>query len=338
MNISNKWAPILVVLFILSSSCNRSLPQPTAAVTKFSENKMTIDYHIIIGDPINNFHKQLIQKIIDQTFEEIDLTYNKWNPLSEVSQINSLKARIAHPLSEKLTIFLKKIGEMVDLSEGRFDPTIEPLQKLWIEKLNKGEVPDLSEIEEIKPCIGWGTLVIQNGFLTKKDERTQLDFGGVAKGLCVDLLIERLYQAGFHNLYVEWGGEIKTAGYHPAGRPWHIYVSRLSNPDPAQALIHLDLINQALATSGDYFQSWTIIDIRGEEKTYCHIVNPLTLSLIQVKKGSVASATLLAPDCLKADALAKVLMLFDSTKEAQDWVKKLQVDEPSLACWIFTRE
>lgn len=299
---------------------------------------MTIDYRIIVGDPLNQSERQVIQKIIDDTFEEIDLIYNKWNPLSEISRINSLKEGIAYPLSPKLASFLYLIDKMVDLSEGRFDPTIEPVQKLWVENLNQGKEPDQSEIEAIKPCIGWNTLIIEDGFLTKKDERTQLDFGGIAKGFCVDLLMERINRAGFRNLYVEWGGEIKTSGYHPTGRPWRIYISRLADSDPERALLHLNLVDKALATSGDYFQSWTILDTKGDTKTYCHVMNPLTLSLIEVKKGSVASATLLADDCFKADALAKVLMLFNSVEEAQDWMKKLQVNEPTLACWIFIRE
>jgi thiamine biosynthesis lipoprotein len=77
---------------------------------------------------------------------------------------------------------------------------------------------------------------------------------------------------------------------------------------------------------------------QGGEKTYCHIFNPLTLAPLEVKPGSVASASLLAPDCMTADALAKVLMLFDSSEEAQAWLEHLQRQLPDLACWIATRK
>ena len=136
---------------------------------------------------------------------------------------------------------------------------------------------------------------------------------------------------------MEWGGEIRTLGVHPSLRPWRVYISHLGNPDPNQAIAHINLINRALATSGDYFQYWEVTTEKGEKKIFCHIFNPLTLVPVEVKLGSVASASLLAKDCVTADALAKVLMLFNSAEEAQAWLENLRTHDPDLACWIATR-
>jgi FAD:protein FMN transferase len=322
----------LLLVFVLNLS---SQTQPT--LTQFTQNVMTIDYHISIGDRLSPHKKRQIQKIIDSTFQEIDAIYNKWNPHSELSLLNALPANTPHALSSQLLLFLQRLDTLVKLSGGRFDPTIEPLQQLWKTKMEQGQCPSFEEIEILKPCIGWQTLHYKNGIFYKDDSRTQLDLGGVAKGLCVDLLVERLHNAGINDLLVEWGGEIRTQGFHPSGRPWHVSISRLANPDPAQTLAHLDLINQALATSGDYFQFWSVTTNGGENKTFCHVFNPITLSPIEIKAGSVASASLLALDCVTADALAKVLMLFDSIEEAQAWLENLQTQYPDLACWIATR-
>lgn len=298
---------------------------------------MTIDSHISVGDPLPPGKKEQIQKMIDATFQEIDSIYNKWNPHSELSQLNALPANTPHALSPQLDQFLHRLDLLVQLSAGRFDPTIEPLQQLWKERLEQGRCPTPQEIERLKPCLGWHALHFENGIFYKEDQRTQLDLGGVAKGLCVDLLIDRLHLIGLNHLYVEWGGEIRTLGFHPSQRPWRVFISHLANPNPAQAIAHVDLINRALATSGDYFQYWKITTDQGEEKIYCHIFNPLTLAPLEVKPGSVASASLLALDCVTADALAKVLMLFDSAEEAQAWLENLQRQFPHLACWIATR-
>jgi FAD:protein FMN transferase len=331
------WKPFLICCcLLLFNSCKSSAPsiiQPT----QFTQNVMTIDYHISVGDPLTNQKKLQIQKMIDMTFQEIDMIYNKWNPNSELSQLNLLPANSPYLLSPQLYQFLQRLDMLVQLSEGRFDPTIEPLQQLWKRQLAQGKCPSKKEIEDLKPCLGWHTISFDHGMFYKQDGRTQLDLGGVAKGLCVDLLLERLHQSGLNNLYVEWGGEIRTLGIHPAQRLWHVYITHLSNPDPSQAIAHLELIDRALATSGDYFQYWKVITEMGEEKIYCHIFNPLTLSPLEVKKGSVASASLLAYDCVTADALAKVLMLFNTVEEAQEWLEKLQEQQPDLACWIATR-
>lgn len=308
----------------------------TRQVTHFTQNRMTIDYHISIGDPLTQQQKEQVQNIIKVTFEEIDAIYNKWNAQSELSQLNTLSAHTPFILSPPLYQFLQRLDSLVHLSNKRFDPAIEPLQQLWKEKLIQGKCPTQEEIHSLKPCLGWDKIHFTNGIFYKEDSRTQLDLGGVAKGLCVDLLIERLHQIGLNHLFIEWGGEIRTLGIHPSNRPWHVYISRLTNHDPSQAIAHLKLTNLALATSGDYFQYWTI-QTELKEKTYCHIFNPLTLQPIEIKPGSVASASLIARDCVTADALAKVLMLFDTVDEAQNWLSKLQAEYPELACWIVTR-
>ena len=152
------------------------------------------------------------------------------------------------------------------------------------------------------------------------------------------MLIERLNQAGFQHLFIEWGGEIRTSGHHPSGRPWHVYISGLANPAPSAAMAELDVIDKALATSGDYFQCWEIITKEGEKKTFCHVFNPMTLTPLEVKEGSVASASLLADDCVTADALATVLMTFDSVEEAHAWFENVQKQLPHLECWLARRK
>ncbi len=319
-------------LLILLGSCQSSSFHPTV----FTQNVMTINYRILVGERLTTTQKAQIQNIIDATFHEIDHLYNKWNPSSELSQLNALPADTPYLLSKELFRFFEHLDMLIQLSEGYFDPTVEPLQQLWKKYLVQQRIPSLEEIEALKPCIGWHHIHFKDGIFYKDHGQTQLDLGGVAKGFCVDLLIERLQRANFQHLYVEWGGDMRTLGRHPAKRPWCVYISHLDNPDPTQAIAQLELTNRALATSGDYFQFWKV-QLEAEEKTYCHIFNPFTLTPLEVKSGSIASASLLAKDCLTADALAKVLMLFDNVEEAQAWIEKLQEQLPELACWLVVR-
>ncbi|CAF24426.1 FAD:protein FMN transferase [Candidatus Protochlamydia amoebophila] len=319
--------------FLLMEGCQTSQSE---VVTTFQDVVMTVQYRILVGNSVSEVDKIRIQTIIDSTFEEIDTIYNKWNPQSEISRLNSLKAFQTIPLSPQLFQLFKQIDALVILSEGLFDPTIEPLQKLWKEKLNSQQLPSPDEIALIKPSIGWDKIHFEKGIFFKENSLTELDLGGIAKGFAIDLLISRLNEAGFPNLYVEWGGDIRTSGRHPAKRPWNIYISHLDSTDPKDAIAFLSLNNQAIATSGDYFQYWTVIS-NNELQTYCHIFNPLTLSPLKIRTGSIASASLVANDCLTADALAKVMMLFDSKEEAEQWVKKMQSQIPSLAYWMLIR-
>lgn len=327
----SNWFYILLSVFILTSC--QSPPKPS--VTRFSQNIMTIDYHIQIGESLTSERQQVAQSIISQTFKEINDGYNKWNKHSEISYINQLDAHIAYYPSPKLYQFLIRINELVRFSKGRFDPTIEPLQNLWISCLEQGITPTAEQLENLKNFVGWDHLILENGHVIKKDKRLQIDLGGIAKGLCVDWLLLNLNQAGFTNVYVEWGGEIRTSGLHPDNRPWRIFISRLGDSNPQEALDYVELTDQALATSGDYYRRWSIIDEKNNEKIYCHIMNPLTFQALEVKKGSVASASLRAKDCVTADALAKVSMLFDSSEERTIWWDQVESLYADSAHWII---
>lgn len=324
---------LLWLVMILTSCHAEHSHQPSSTV--FTDNVMTINYRIIIGMPLSNEQQNTIQQIIAGTFSEIDSIYNKWNPHSELSQLNRLKAKQTATLSPQLTSFLDQVQQIVTISEGRFDPTIEPLQQLWKQKLQHSQEPTDEEIAKIVPALGWDKIHFENGIFYKDHDLTSLDLGGIAKGYCVDLLVERLNAAGYPDVFVDWGGEIRTSGKHPDNRPWHIFISRMGDTDPKHAIAHIDLQDQAIATSGDYMQQWSVA--RDKSVTYFHIFDPKTYRPIVVREDSIASASVLAPTCLLADGLATVAMMFPSMTEAEEWTKRVTEEKPQVQFWLVTR-
>jgi thiamine biosynthesis lipoprotein len=286
---------------------------------------MTIHYHIILGAKLDAQQRAETQNLIERTFSFVDQVYNKWNPASELSKLNILPAEWQIPLSSEMEELLLKTEEIVKLSQGRFDPTINPLQDLWKTAREKGMEPCTSDLKALLPVIGWQNIHFKNGLFYKDFAETSIDLGGIAKGYCVDLLLERLQNAGYKDLFVEWGGEIRTSGMHPEHRPWRIFISRLQDTDPEHAIAHLELIDQAIATSGDYMQCW-----ESEGKTFFHIFDPQQATPLNQKKGGIASVSVLAPTCAFADGLATAAMLFDSVSEAQAWAQTVQEKYPDV--------
>lgn len=130
--------------------------------------------------------------------------------------------------------------------------------------------------------------------------RVRLDLSGIAKGFAVDRAIDRLRRAGHHGL-VNAGGDLRVFG--AAAEP--ILVR---DPDQPQRLRPLGtLTDGALATSAPYFSEqdgdWAIRDRQ---------------------RGSsprrYRSVSVLAPTCLRADALTKVV-----------WVRGTEAAAPLLA-------
>lgn len=262
---------------------------------------MTIPYCIQVGD--RSIDSCKVEETIRSAFSEIDAIYNNWNPDSEISQLNRLKAHHKAPLSTKLWAFLEKTDALVKKTEGLFDPTVAPLSHLWKDFLKKGELPPTALLTDREKAVGWSKIHLEKGLFWKENDETSLDLGAVAKGYGVDLLIEKLQSLGLKSLYVEWGGEIRTMGSHPQARPWRIGIAAASP---------INLTDRAIATSGTTYQLWHI-----DGGSYSHIINPLTKR--PLCEPQITTISVIAPTCMEADALATALMLFPSTTSARNW-------------------
>ncbi|MFI0434392.1 MAG: FAD:protein FMN transferase [Parachlamydiaceae bacterium] len=298
---------------------------------------MTIDYHVIVGKRMNGEERGRVEQIIDTTFKKIDQIYNKWNPASEISLLNRLKAGETVKLSKELEQFFYLTDSIVGLSQGKFDPTVEPLQQLWKSALEKGEIPPDCDVQRLLPAIGWKNIHFNDGMFFKDHDETRLDLGGIAKGYCVDLLVEGLIEAGFYDVFVEWGGEVRANGQHPDDRPWRVISSYLENSNPEDVLVEINLENESVATSGDYIQNWTV-NIEGEEMTLYHIIDPVTAQPLRVKKRAVSSGTVIAPTCVIADAFATIAMMYPTLEEANEWAKEMKERYPAIKFHLFARD
>lgn len=131
----------------------------------------------------------------------------------------------------------------------------------------------------------------------------QLDFSAIAKGYAVDRLGACLERAGVRHYLVEVGGELRGAGVKPGGDPWWVEIEDLPDADPdaganpSQAIVALHGL--AVATSGDYRNYF-----HHGPRRVSHTLDPRTGHPIA---NGVASATVVAPTCMAADALSTAL-------------------------------
>lgn len=225
---------------------------------------MAVPYQILVTGDAD------LQPIIDQVFAEVDQIYNNWNPSSEVSTLNQLPAQTKIKLSDDMERFLHRVAALVVRTDGAFDPTIG----------------------------FWNQIHFEQGEFWKDDEIT-LDFGGCAKGYCVDLLVERLREAGYTDLFVNWGGDIRAEGHHPSGRPWRVAIRGRN---------HLIDLTGAIATSGHEEQ---------QKNGLSHIYNPKTQKQLEATSRTV---TIQAKTCFEADALATALSVDPTLTAEKFWI------------------
>ena len=180
---------LLFALLMFTVSCHS---EKKANTEHFRGVVMTIPYHITIGQPLSKADIQKVRQIIEMTFEEVNLLYNKWNPNSELSRINQTEAFREIPLSPELFQVLLQVDQMVALSEKRFDPTIEPVQQLWKQSLENGQIPFDEALNAELAYVGWEKFHFTNAVIWKEYSESSLDLGGIAKGFAIDLIAQRL--------------------------------------------------------------------------------------------------------------------------------------------------
>lgn len=293
---------LLIFSLFLVTSCASKKEETT-----FSGTQMTMAWEVKIAKKMKAREKARVCEAISATFAKVDLIFNNWNPYSEISRLNQMGAHQKVAISEELALLLHKADILVAFTEGRFDPTIEPLQKLYKASFAKSTLPNKKKIQEVELCIGWDKVHVQEHTFWKDHPKTAIDLSGIAKGYAVDLITENLLALGYANVYVEWGGEIKTMGQHQNGNSWRIAIMGAST---------IEMKDEAIATSGDLFQRWTI-----EGVTYTHIFDPKTKQPLEVTSSSIPSVAVKSASCAESDALATALMLFPTTEEARLWAE-----------------
>jgi thiamine biosynthesis lipoprotein len=143
----------------------------------------------------------------------------------------------------------------------------------------------------------------------------RLDLGGIAKGYAVDQVLATLAEQGISRALVSGGGDLRGIGHD-----WKIVVQGL-NTKSAQTLTLKAL---SAATSGDLHKSITI-----EGREFSHLINPHTGLGLEFRR----TVTVLAPDCMTADALASALSILPT----QDATRLLTQNYPECSAKILTQ-
>ncbi len=220
-------------------------------------------------------------------FATVEVACSRFDPASELSHLCAHPGERIHVgsiLSEAVAFALN----VARATNGAFDPTIgfRQQQRGFLRSYRTGRVEaepaglegGSGDYRDVVIDRRDGTILLRRPLL--------LDLGAVAKGLAIDLAVHEL--AGFERRAVEAGGDLCVGGRPP---PWRIGI-----PDPARPETLLGTIalqDGAVCTSGGYERP------AGEGNEH-HLLNPRTGR----SPRGLASATVVAPGALVADALA----------------------------------
>lgn len=238
--------------------------------------------------------------------EEVDEQMSTWKAASDLNRLNAARPGDWVTLPERLLTVLSAGLAIGHASGGAFDIGMGDAVVAW------GFGPDAADQNRIKAArMVERPLILENLELDRAKGRVRkhavlhFDLNGIAKGYGVDRLTEMAREYGINAGLFAIDGELRALGTQPDGRAWTIAVEEPAFDTRAPHSI-LELRDAAVATSGDY-RHW--IDVN--DRRLSHTMDPrLGMPLTQ----SPASVTVIASDCMSADAWATAMMVLGKTR------------------------
>ncbi len=302
MNLKNLINIIIqfAVILIVTTSCAPNNQQ----VNYISNNGFVYGtiYNITYESPNGNN----LQHKIDSVLSRLDHSLSTFKKESVLSKVNNNEPVV---LDSFFIDVFNRSTEIFETSEGAFDPTVAPLVNAWGFGFKHKEKVNQHLIDSILQITGFSLIEFDGKKIKKADERVMLDFSSIAKGYSVDVVGQFLKSQGCKNYMVEIGGEIVAHGKSPSGRIWRIGINEPNDNEPINApelqeIIQLEDVG--LATSGNYRNFYM-----ENGKKYAHTINPSTGYPVD---HNLLSATVVAQDCMTADAMATAFMVMGTEK------------------------
>jgi len=283
---------IIFLALVVSQSCR----QPSKYIYNEGSVYGTI-YHFVYESPNGkDLHEEIKAKL-----NEYNKTFSTFDSTSIISKVNR---NLPVQLNDIFIECFNRSMKVSEISGGAFDITAGPMVNAWgfgpevRRKLNEEQIDSLKEIT------GFRKVKLQDGKILKESPHMKLDMSAIAKGYTCDLLGKFLSSKGCKNYMIEIGGEVVAFGKNERGRTWTIGISKPEESaffasNAIQAKVQLP--DHALATSGNYRNFYV-----EDGKKYAHTIDPKSGYPVQ---HSLLSTTVLADNCMDADAFATAFMV-----------------------------
>jgi len=227
------------------------------------------------------------RRAIQAAFAEVEIVHRRMSfhePDSDLSRLHAAPIGTAVALDPRTVEVLRCALELAELSGGCFDPCIAGIL------VSRGFLPEPRSPFAPDLAAGWRDVELIDGRHVRLHRPLWLDLGGIAKGYAVDRAIDRLQGCGVDGALVNAGGDLRVAGAVED-------VVHLCGADNVGVVGAVAIRNAAVATSAGVATrrrcgtGWIGTHLDGRDGRVV---------------GLFSSATVIAPDCMIADALTKI--------------------------------
>lgn len=251
-----------------------------------------------------------LELIIQQELKKFNSSLSTYDQKSIISRINKNDTSVV--IDSYFKLCFNKAIEISKITNGAFDMTVAPIVNAWGFGFDESTKADSVKIDSLMQFVGYTKVHLENNKITKENKGTMLDASAIAKGFGVDVAAEVIENAGVKNFMVEIGGEVRARGINSKGDLWRIGIDKpIEDPIAMQRELEdvVSLENKSLATSGNYRQFYEKDGIK-----YSHTINPKTGF---PARNKLLSASVLANNCMTADAFATAFMVMGLEKSIE---------------------
>lgn len=254
------------------------------------------------------------EEAILKRLDEFDASLSTFNPHSTISVLNQGRDTVWDTYFTEMYACAMEVNK---LSHGAFDITVAPLVNAWGFGFTNRETVTPELIDSLR------------------NVKNILDASAIAKGQACDVVASLLRESGSENYLVDIGGEVVLHGVNDRGEPWRVGITKpIDDTTGTQSEIQEVICSTDLcmATSGNYRQFYYENGMRRS-----HTIDPRTGYPVN---HNLLSATVVAPSCMRADALAtacmvlgldSALMLIESLPDTECYLIYAPAESDTLA-------
>lgn len=233
--------------------------------------------------------------------DEIDRLERVFSRFDPESELNRWLTDASLSASPELVALLRRAEEWRALTDGAFHPGSEALTQLWRVAERSGRPPLVDDLLSVAERLQLPVWSEEQGWRPA----TPLNLNAFAKGFIVDSAAQAAQavaqQGGPAKVLVNIGGDLRHLSMSEQ-RGIAVDVMDPHAPFANAAPLTRLMLNQGLATSGGAFRGFVVAGQR-----FTHLLDPCSGQPVR----QVVGATVLAPKCADADALATAFSVLD---------------------------
>jgi FAD:protein FMN transferase len=322
-----KMSKYLVLAFaLLVLGCRQ---QSHAYISKNGE-AFGVDYHIQYECRDLNFDSS-----IDSIIKDIALNLDEKSKTSSIARFNAAKDTfLIQESDDHFEALWRKSKLFYILTNGSLDPSLTALYRYYGSGYNHSNDTikvDKAAINLLLKAKSFATINItevgNKKYIIKENPGTVISFEAIISGYLVDQIVGYFNLHKINNYIVEHGGKCRALGTDINKNQWTYGINRPKEGADSQFKeLPLVISNYSIATSGAYTSS---VESRGQQ--YAMFVDPKSgIS----RQSDVLSATVIADECITADAYATAFITLGLEKSLAILTKTKNVN----ACFVYDTE